>query len=1533
MTADSCAAEFLGQLEREEMSVLSWGLADGFFSESELEERAEQFLARDQAAGIAAPFGNPWELVEALLERQLVWKLPETQRYRTRMAETMRLFARLRQIFPDPQNAAWRKAPNLVADYRLIVRPRLYPTRAVLPSSLLEELRSQIPLSELEESVIRSLLRVGTPEERHLARFQMRATDRILRMVGQDGTFGTVVSAGTGSGKTLAFYLPAYTAMANRMSGEYWTKCLALYPRNELLKDQLREALENARRISATLIAHGKRKLVVAALYGDVPNAGRNILAGNYDSWHQLNLDGRKAFECPFVRCPRCGQSMAWLESDIQRNVECLVCTESQCSERVEPDEIRLTRERMLAEPADVLFTSTEMLNQRLSSARYARLFGVGVRSDRRPEFVLIDEAHAYEGVHGAHVALVLRRWKYAAQAHPHFVGLSATLADAPRFFAELVGIGPGNVAEVWPEPEELRGEGAEYLLALRGDPSSGTSLLSTTIQSLMLLRRVLAAERRDPNFGSRVFAFTDNLDVINRLYHNLLDAEGWDSFGRPNRARTLGSLANLRSPTLPNARERFEIGQNWAMVEDIGHVLAPGARVRVSRTSSQDAGVDANAGIVVATSALEVGLDDPEVGAVLQHKAPQSPAAFLQRKGRAGRRQSMRPWTVVVLSDYGRDRAAYQSYDQLFSPFLPARHLPLGNRAILKMQATFALFDWLAHRLPRNEWADPWADFSQPAGENQNPRFAADAARRQSLYAGYLRSLLEEATVREEFEHFLRRSLACDEQEATAILWEPPRALLTEAVPTLLRRLERGWRKSESAGLEQHEFRAPLPEFVPRTLFSDLQLPEVTVRIPRQGQLPERFESMPVAQAMREFAPGRVSRRFGVTNGRERHWIAPGNGSEVVIDSFCPPADRVDLGRSRYIRSDGSEASVPVFRPYAIDVALTPSSVQQSSNSFLEWHAEIIPTARGQEVDIPDGSPWQEILKSILVHSHNLGLPVEVRRFAVGATASVGRGTGPQVVSTLEFVWNPQEDTTEPAGIGFVGDVDGIQLIFQYPEKLYERCRRDDRLIRGLRAARFRDLVRAAPGLNGLANDFQREWLAQVYVSTVTATALLELMSIEQAVDAVHRETSRTSTREVLETILQWSDIDPDSDGNVQCADDTIPKRLKELSDLLAHPSAKGALHQAARALSKDIDEEWEEWLRARFKSGLGAAFIDATEALCPRMDSGTLLVDLRARTETDQRDQGGDSPDTDEIWITESTIGGMGFVEEFLKRYAEDPRRYFRLFEAALAPSDLEFTSEELVRVLEMITSGRSECEPLSSAFGLAREASSHVDTVAALRSIRNELARKGVQPTPTLMISLNARILQPGSNAETDRFLAQCLEEWQDAEQRLGVDIDTRVFAFVKSFDPAIEQALHLNVNANPNDARVWRYGVLCGMFWPRGAQIRGESLRAWNPYERLPDCDRLMLLTALTRVTREVMVSNPSWFEELAGHLEQYGAAELIAESGESRVMAEALLRIGGQPVDSGALLVHARVTGIRREGGLIIAEIELPEAFQ
>jgi hypothetical protein len=842
-------------------------------------------------------------------------------------------------------------------------------------------------------------------------------------------------------------------------------------------------------------------------------------------------------------------------------------------------------------------------------------------------------------------------------------------------------------------------------------------------------------------------------------------------------------------------------------------------------------------------------------------------------------------------------------------------------------MQATFGLCDWLAGRLPPNFSPDPWIDFSQPAAEIQSVQLSNDVGARQALYAQFLIALLEQSSVREEFGSFLTRSLAIDQEEVSAIMWEPPRALIMEVVPTLLRRLERSWRRASGPELEQHTPRLPLPEFLPRTLFSDLQVPDVAIRLPPLGANPARVESMPVAHALREFAPGRVSRRFGIAHGGERHWIPPGNGVDVSIDSFCRVPDRQDLGLFHYIGDDGLLHEVAVFRPFAIDVNLAPLDVQQSSNSFLDWRTEIVLTGEGHEVDLPDGSPWREVLQSLYLHTHNLGMPIELRRFAVGATASVGHGRQAQVVHSVQFVYS-SDIGDRPAAIGFAADVDGIQVKFAYPEQLHESCMRHASLVRGLRAARFRDYIRNTQTLDGLANSFQRDWLSQAYLSALTAEALRTGATLEVAEAAVYDQTSRTTIREVLETILQCSDADPD-DNN----DDAHPRRLVELISLIEQPGTRDALHGAARLLWTVIDHEWEAWLRVRFKSTLGSALLEAAHGLCPRMNAGTLALDLSAHVPSDDL-QGASVGDLDELWLTETIVGGGGFVEEFLTRYVEDPRRYFRLLDAALIPSDLELVGGELDRLLEMVSSMTPEHRSLAAAFEAVRSSNSHAQSANALTTMRAEFARRGIQPSATLLVSVNTRLLGPGTNAQTDRFMAAAVREWHDAERDLGVDIDARVFALVKSADSGLEQALGVTPVGDSEQAKAtWRFGVLYGMLWPRGAQVRAESMRAWNPYESLPECDRLLVLATVTDSTPQVVLFNDSWFEELALVLLRHGSAELVAHVDERQRLAEALLRIGTEPVDSEALLVHARLTGVRRDGDQIKAEIDLPEAFQ
>ena len=67
-----------------------------------------------------------------------------------------------------------------------------------------------------------------------------------------------------------------------------------------------------------------------------------------------------------------------------------------------------------------------------------------------------------------------------------------------------------------------------------------------------------------------------------------------------------------------------------------------------------------------------------------------------------------MRPITIVVLSDYGRDRVAFQSYESLFDPSVETESLPVQNLYVLRMQAVYAIFEWIASQAPGG--AHGWA-------------------------------------------------------------------------------------------------------------------------------------------------------------------------------------------------------------------------------------------------------------------------------------------------------------------------------------------------------------------------------------------------------------------------------------------------------------------------------------------------------------------------------------------------------------------------------------------------------------------------------------------------------------------------------------------------------------------------------------------------------------------------------------------------------------------------------------------------------
>src|SRR5215211_1007434 len=89
--------EILDRLEQEEEKLLTWGVVDGAFSPTEVEAIAQQVITESGAAFTAD------ELRQDLFDRRLLFAFRQdlADAYRTRMAEGVRLFARLRQMFPN----------------------------------------------------------------------------------------------------------------------------------------------------------------------------------------------------------------------------------------------------------------------------------------------------------------------------------------------------------------------------------------------------------------------------------------------------------------------------------------------------------------------------------------------------------------------------------------------------------------------------------------------------------------------------------------------------------------------------------------------------------------------------------------------------------------------------------------------------------------------------------------------------------------------------------------------------------------------------------------------------------------------------------------------------------------------------------------------------------------------------------------------------------------------------------------------------------------------------------------------------------------------------------------------------------------------------------------------------------------------------------------------------------------------------------------------------------------------------------------
>jgi DEAD/DEAH box helicase domain-containing protein len=295
---------------------------------------------------------------------------------------------------------------------------------------------------------------------------------------------------------------------------------------------------------------------------------------------------------------------------------------------------------------ARIVLSNPDMLHSGIlpNHARWAQLFQ-GLR------YVVLDELHTYRGVFGSHMAHVLSRLQRIARFHganPVFICATATIGNPREHAARLLGVTPESIVLI----DKSTAPTASRRLLVVNPPVVNAEL---GIRRSCLKQAVsVAADLIRARVPTIVFAPSRNSVEVMLKY--LRESAG-DVAGPE-------AIMGYRGGYLPATRRKIE--------QDLrdGHILG-----------------------VVATNALELGIDIGDLDAVVLAGYPGNVAATWQRFGRAGRRGNQSLLVLVCGSD-GLDQYIARDPKYLLSTSAEEARIDPGNVEILIQHLKCAAFE-----------------------------------------------------------------------------------------------------------------------------------------------------------------------------------------------------------------------------------------------------------------------------------------------------------------------------------------------------------------------------------------------------------------------------------------------------------------------------------------------------------------------------------------------------------------------------------------------------------------------------------------------------------------------------------------------------------------------------------------------------------------------------------------------------------------------------------------------------------------------
>jgi hypothetical protein len=1018
-----------------------------------------------------------------------------------------------------------------------------------------------------------------------------------------------------------------------------------------------------------------------------------------------------------------------------------------------------------------------------------------------------------------------------------------------------------------------------------------------------MLVTRLLAPRQSPdagPNdihgnafFGRKTFGFTDNLDTLNRWLGDMTDAE---------RRQLAGLRQDQAALTAIERERRYQDGQLWNICRAIGHNLA--SSLRISGCSSQRPGFNAASDLVIATSSLEVGFDDPEVGVMVHHKRPSAMASFVQRKGRAGRRKGMRPWTVVILSDYGADRYMFHNVERLFRPEIDSIFLPISNQYVLRQQAVYFLIDWLGLQVRKG---GPFA-YLRPTTGN------ADA---QRACLELLRGLLEQGPVWGRFQRDLERLFSSTGEVAGSnvsiepLLWSEPRPLLLEVVPTLIRKLETNWAQADPQESTQEDrgFTRPLPTFIPGATFGQLDLSELTLQF---TGIQKDDEHIGIAQGLREFCPGRVSKRYSTRDRESGYWLSA--SSQLLQDAYAASRPVRTFFRDVLLLEsvDDADGQVFVYQPLTAELLAHPAAVTERSNAQWQWDSRFTALGTGSPLPTLRSGLWAKAVRSAEAHLHREQSGIDILRFAriweFNLLLTRPKGASKQGRWSLGTEENGE---TINEAVGFRVRVDALwwTIASEYLASLPAPPAAD---VDRLRADFFLHRLRTAPELATKVDHFSSEWLHRTSLAMLVGTALLQRCTLPEAQRLLHGRRF-AAAQKILRDILP-------APGDDEHSPEAPAKLRDNILSLWQDPEVVAQVERLEQTLWEGPDDAFTLWTKQRFLAALSQALRSSVLGGVEGVSEDDLTLDVFWDGSSDAQ-----------LYLTEETSGGLGHVEAVVAEMRRAPEAIPEGIRHALSFCPRQENTTSLLAFLDILMREPSD-GPLHAVMAELRAATDFQRLAAAAETLKQVLGDVGLDASRSFVVALVARFLRPGSSPRTDRLIYVVNALWRKRVKRLGIPIDPAVWSYVcATFPPArrrFAQALRsLSGGQEPTTGQIYR--VVQQMLIEGCEDACPECLSDYNAYNVAPAGSRALAARWFAAVPPHVRLeTTPAWQQDIRSHLCQHAAVDLSFNRESAAIVMAEVQKLLAEELEVESLLVPAMLAGIRRSGTRWIVSLQL-----